>query len=131
MLHPPKTMELAMYPRPLTALATAVLLLSGCAATIDQRGLEQRTAQAIDQPTGQFSITSRSEETGGRINYNVKTKDGGTYRCYMYSATGLQKVMSFGQIPHSDAICRPAASGERSNNSGGNCNALLHAAGEC
>jgi len=125
-----------MYLRPITVLSTAVLLLSGCAATINQSGLEQRTAQAIGQPTDQFTISDRSEETGGRINYTVKTKDGGTYRCYMYSATGFQKAMSFGQIPHSDAICTamagtPAASGQRNNNSGSTCNALLQAAGRC
>ena len=40
-----------MYLRSITAL-TAALLLSGCAATINQSGLEQRTAQAIGQPVG-------------------------------------------------------------------------------
>jgi hypothetical protein len=125
-----------MYLRPITALTTALLLLSGCAATINQNGLEQRTSQAIGQPTGQFTITERTEETGGRINYNVNTKNGGTYRCYMYSATGFQKAMSFGMTPHSDAICTPmadtpAASGQRSNSSGSTCNALLQAAGRC
>jgi hypothetical protein len=135
MSHLLKTLELAMYLRPIAALTTAVLLLSGCAATIDQGGLDQRTAQAIGQPTGQFTITERSEETGGRINYTVNTKSGGTYRCYMYSATAFQKAMSFGQTPHSDAICTtmagtPAVS-ERSNTSGGTCNALLQAAGRC
>ncbi len=78
----------------------------------------------------------RTEVTGGRINYNVNTKDGGTYRCYMYSATGFQKAMSFGMTPHSDAICTamagtPAVNGQRSNNSGSTCNALLQAAGRC
>ena len=38
-----------MYLRPITALTTALLLLSGCAATINQSGLEQRTSQAIGQ----------------------------------------------------------------------------------
>jgi hypothetical protein len=125
-----------MHLRSITALTTAVLLMSGCAATIDQNGLEQRTAQAIGQPSGQFTISERSEETGGRINYSVSTQDGGTYRCYMYSATGFQKAMSFGQTPHSDAICAatagtPAINGQRSNNAGGECNALLQAAGRC
>jgi hypothetical protein len=120
----------------ITTLLTAVTLVSGCAATINQSGLEQRTAQAIGQPTGQFTISERSEETGGRINYSVKTKDGGTYRCYMYSATGFQKAMSFGMTPHSDAICTAmagtqAVSGQRTNNSGNTCNALLQAAGRC
>ncbi|MES2817564.1 MAG: hypothetical protein V4812_01070 [Pseudomonadota bacterium] len=125
-----------MYLRPIIAPITAALLLSGCAATIDQSGLEQRTAQAIGQPTGQFTISERSEETGGRINYSVKTKDGGTYRCYMYSATGFQKAMSFGMTPHSDAICTamagtPALSGQGNNGASGTCNALLKAAGRC
>jgi hypothetical protein len=135
MLPPLKTLEFAMYLRSISALTTA-LLLSGCAATINQSGLEQRTAQAIGQPTGQFTITERTEETGGRINYNVNTKDGGTYRCYLNSATGFQQIMLFGMTPHSDAICTPmagtpAASGQRSNNSGSTCNALLQAAGRC
>lgn len=83
----------------------ALALLSGCASTLDQRGLEQRTAQAIGRSVGQFSITDREEETGGRINYTVNTLDGMAYRCYLYGATGFQKAMSFGQTPHSDAIC--------------------------
>lgn len=125
--------------------ATALALLTGCAATIDQSGLEQRTAQAIGRTTGQFSITDRSEETGGRINYTVNTRDGATYRCYLYGVTGLQKTMSFGQIPHSDAICTamvgspgnttsPAAATAtepRSRSAGKECNALLRTAGRC
>jgi hypothetical protein len=120
----------------ITCLATALILLSGCAATIDQRGLEQRTSQAIGRSTGQFTITERSEEAGGHINYTVKTKDGGTYRCYMYSTTGLMNAMSFGQMTHSGAICTamdgtPPSSKQHRNNAGGTCNALLQAAGRC
>jgi hypothetical protein len=129
---------------PLAPLATALALLAGCAATIDQGGLEQRTAQAIGRSVGQFAITDRSEEAGGRINYTVNTRDGAVYRCYLYGATGLQKAMSFGQIPHSDAICTamadgksgganqgPAATGQSGRSTGGSCNALLRAAGRC
>jgi hypothetical protein len=129
---------------PLAFLATALALLTGCAATIDQDGLEQRTAQAIGRSVGQFAINDRSEEAGGRINYTVRTRDGATYRCYLYGATGLQKAMSFGQTPHSDAICiamaggkggsgnqKPAATGEDGRGAGGDCNALLRAAGRC
>lgn len=121
---------------------TALLFLGGCAATIDQRGLEQRTGQAIGRSVGQFSISDRSEETGGRINYTVKTRDGATYRCYLYGATGFQKAMSLGQTPHSDAVCTatvggqgraspqaPSASGQTGG--GGACNVLLKAAGRC
>lgn len=120
-------------------LTTALVLLAGCAATIDQPGLEQRTAQAIGRPAGQFTITDRSEEVGGRINYSVNTRDGTAYRCYIYSATGFQKAMSFGQTPNSDAICtamvggkaKPPAAGNQRGNTGGECNALLRAAGRC
>ncbi|MDO9029886.1 MAG: hypothetical protein Q7U09_01045 [Hydrogenophaga sp.] len=127
--------------RQITSLTMALALLSGCAATIDQSGLEQRTAQAIGRSAGQFTITDRSEETGGRINYTVHTRDGVAYRCYMYSATGFQKAMSLGQTPHSDAICtamvgsqgrggRPRPSAAPATG-GGECNALLRAAGRC
>jgi len=128
----------------LAPLAAALALLAGCAATITQDGLEQRTAQAIGRSVGQFAITDRSEETGGRINYTVNTRDGATYRCYLYGATGFQKAMSFGQVPHSDAICTamaggpsrsgnqgPATPGQSGRSVGGECNALLRAAGRC
>lgn len=85
-----------------------VMLTTGCAATIDQPGLEDRTAKAIGRPSGSFTISGQSEGTGGRIDYTVRTKDGASFSCYMYSATAFQRVMSFGQTPHSDAICTPA-----------------------
>lgn len=133
-----------MHIRLIAPFATVLALLGGCAATITQDGLEQRTAQAIGRSVGQFSITDRSEETGGRINYTVNTRDGAAYRCYLYGATGFQKAMSFGQIPHSDAICTAmvagkgksgphghAASEPKGRSTDGECNALLRAAGRC
>lgn len=121
---------------PRTLLGATVLIalgLSGCAATIKQEGLEQRTSVAIGRQVGAFTISNKSTETGGRINYTAKTTDGVTYQCYnMYSATGFQKAMSFGQTPNSDAICTamvgkgvaPAAAPV-------SCNALSKAAGKC
>ena len=133
-----------MHIRPVAPLAAALALLAGCAATISQDGLEQRTAQAIGRTVGQFAITDRSEEAGGRINYTVNTRDGAAYRCYLYGATGLQNAVTFGQTPHSDAICTAMASGQRGSgneapavtgqggrSAGGACNALLRAAGRC
>ncbi|BDG70472.1 hypothetical protein [Roseomonas fluvialis] len=130
--------------RSIAPLAATLFLLAACAATISQDGLEQRTAQAIGRTVGQFSITDRSEEAGGRINYTVNTRDGAAYRCYLYGATGLQNAVTFGQTPHSDAICTPmaggprasgsvgpAATGQRDRSAGGECNALLRAAGRC
>lgn len=86
------------------ALAFAAAL-SGCAATIDSAGIEQRTAMATGRPVGSFTIVNQTEGTGGRIDYRVKAKDGAEFQCYLYGATGFQRVMSFGQTPHSDAIC--------------------------
>ena len=133
-----------MHMRPIAHLAAGLALLAGCAATISQDGLEQRTAHAIGRTVGQFAITDRSEETGGRINYTVSTQDGAVYRCYLYGATGLQRAVTFGQTPHSDAICTamasgqrgdgnagPAATAQRGRGAGGDCNALLRAAGRC
>jgi hypothetical protein len=92
---------------PATAAAALALTatLTGCAATIDSSGIEQRTAMAIGRPAGSFSIVNQTEGTGGRIDYRVKAKDGAEFQCYLYGATGFQRVMSFGQTPHSDAIC--------------------------
>ena len=133
-----------MHIRPIAPLAAALALLAGCAATISQEALEQRTAQAIGRTVGQFTITDRSEETGGRINYTVNTRDGVAFRCYLVGATGFQKAMSFGQTPHSDAVCvtmvggksgsgnqAPAATGQSGRSAGPECNALLRAAGRC
>lgn len=118
-----------------SAVTLVALSLGGCAATIGQDGLEQRTSAAIGRNVGTFTITKTGEETGGRINYNAKTQDGLTYQCYMYSATGFQKVMSFGQTPNSDAICtqmsRAGASAGADTKPAASCNALLKAAGKC
>ena len=141
-----KTKAFPMHLRSITPVLAGLALLTGCASTLDQEGLEQRTAQAIGRTAGQFSITDRKEETGGRINYTVNTRDGVAYRCYLYGATGFQKAMSFGQTPHSDAICTamaggksgsgsgnqgPASTGQPGRSAGGDCNALLRAAGRC
>lgn len=83
----------------------AALTATGCAAVIDQSTIEQRTASAIGRPAGSFTISNQVEGTGGRIDYRVKAKDGAEFQCYLYSATAFQRVMSFGQTPHSDAIC--------------------------
>lgn len=133
-----------MQLRPLALLVPVGALLAGCASTIDQAGLEQRTAQAIGRSVGQFTISDRTEETGGRVNYTVSTRDGAGYRCYLYGATGLQRAVTFGQTPHSDAICTatvggqarsagpaPAATGATGRSGGPECNALLRAAGRC
>lgn len=108
--------------------------LGGCATTIDQSTLDQRTANAVGQPVGTFTISERTEESGGRINYTVKTRSGAVYHCYLYSPTTFVKAMTFGQTPNSDAICSPMGRGAAASEQGkpaGTCNALLKAAGKC
>lgn len=113
------------------ALAGA-LALTACAATIDDGGLEQRTSMAIGREVGTFTIADRSEESGGRINYVARTKDGAVYKCYLYSPTGFQRAMTFGMTPNSDALCtRFGSSGAPAPAPSGACNALLKAAGRC
>ena len=52
------------HPLPIASaagLVAAVAFLTGCASTLDQAGLEQRTGQAIGRTAGQFTITDRQE----------------------------------------------------------------------
>ena len=113
--------------------------MTSTGTAVDVRIINRQISQdpkAIGRTAGQFSITDRKEETGGRINYTVNTRDGATYRCYLYGATGFQKAMSFGQTPHSDAICTAMAGGTaapspRGRSAGQECNALLRAANRC
>nr|MCU0775357.1 hypothetical protein [Ideonella sp.] len=93
------------HPAPLAAAIALTAALAGCAATIDSAGIDQRTAMAIGRPAGSFTVVNQVEGTGGRIDYRVRARDGAEFQCYLYAATGFQRVMSFGQTPHSDAIC--------------------------
>ena len=120
--------ELPHTARSGVALLPIVLALAGCAATITQDGVEQRTSIAIGRPAGSFTISNQTEGSAGRIDYSVKTKDGKTFTCYMYSATGFQRGMSFGQTPHSDAVCIAQAGAIAV---AVPCNALDKAAGRC
>ena len=88
-----------------SAMTLLVSGLNGCAATISNDGLEQRASAAIGREVGSFTIAKTGKETGGRIDYPVKTQDGLIYQCYMYSVTGFQKAIPFGKTPNSDAIC--------------------------
>lgn len=101
---------------------------AGCAGTINQAGIEQRTASAVGRPAAGLTIYNQTTGTGGRIDYEVKAKDGTRYKCYMYSATGFQKFMSFGQTPDSDAICSVVGGGAVAP---APCNSLNKAAGKC
>lgn len=121
-------LKLRQLARSRIAVLPLVLVMAGCAATITQDGIEQRTSMAIGRPAGSFTISNQTEGMAGRIDYSVKTRDGKTFNCYMYSATAFQRAMSFGQTPHSDAVCiAQAGAGAVAVP----CNALERAAGRC
>lgn len=122
----------------LTLILLPILLsLGACSSTIKQEGVEERASMATSRPVGSFTITDQVEAGGGRIEFKVKAKDGANFQCYMYSATAFQKAMSFGQTPHSDAVCTQMGKSNSSSTSNNGtapapaCNALLKAAGKC
>ena len=82
-------LELPRAARCGVALLPIVLAPAGCAATINQDGVEQRTSIAIGRPAGSFTISNQTVGSAVRIDYSVKTKDGKTFTCHMYSATGF------------------------------------------
>lgn len=126
------------FPRISSACAASLLVLCGCATTVTQQGIEQRTSQAIGREVGTFTITDQQKEEGsnGRINYRVRTREGASYSCYMYSPSQFTKAMTFGQTPQSDAICT-AMAGQGGGGAAtaapapASCNALLRAAKRC
>ena len=120
---------------PTFAALAVPLLLGACAATVQEDTLAQRTSVAIARPVGSFTISDRSEEAGGRINYTARAKDGAVYQCYLMSPSGFVKTMSFGMAPDSDALCTLMSHGSggaaAEPRHAGPCNALLKAAGRC
>lgn len=126
------------FPRISSMCAASLLVLCGCGTTVTQQGIEQRTSQAIGREVGTFTISDQQKEEGsnGRINYRVRTREGASYSCYMYSPSQFTKAMTFGQTPQSDAICT-AMAGQGGGGAAtaapapASCNALLRAAKRC
>lgn len=86
--------------------------LAGCTVTISQGGHKQRTAQTIGRSVDQVASRGCCDEAEDNINCTVNTRDGASYRCYPYWATGFQRAMCLGQTPHSDASCTAMAGGK-------------------
>ncbi len=129
----------------------AVLLLSlcggfyGCATSTSSSApasdsgnkAEQKISMAIGQEVGTFSIASQQAiESPGAMNatqYTVKTRAGKTFKCDIYEPSGFGKVMSFGMISGSSAVCTDftASTKDQGKTNQASCNALLKAAGKC
>lgn len=80
-------------------LATAALLLTGCAsfAVTDQK-LQNNTAFALGLDVGDFTIANRNDD-GLKTTYAVKTNAGKQYNCYIMGTVGVTGRNV------SDAIC--------------------------
>lgn len=77
----------------------SLLLVTSCASfAVTQTALEERTAQALTLKNTDFTITDRVD-SGVRTDYQVHTKKGVTYSCYV---TG---TVTYTGKTVSDAIC--------------------------
>lgn len=98
---------------------------------------EQKISMAIAQEVGTFNITSQQAiESPGAMNatqYTVKTKAGKTFKCDIFEPSGFGKVMSFGMISGTNAVCTDftAGSKDQGKTNQASCNAVLKAAGKC
>lgn len=111
--------------------ALAIVLLSACASVaVNEESMVKRTAFALSLAPEDFTISNRTDD-GVRTDYQVQTKSGRHYACYV---TGTLSVMGRAV---SDAICnevprpgvaeapKPAPAAKPA------CNALLKAAKKC
>ena len=135
---------------PLILLLSASAMFYGCASssgsgpatTATTSGdasakAEQKISMAIGQEVGTFSIASQQAiESPGAMNatqYTVKTRAGKTFKCDIFEPSGFGKVMSFGMISGTSALCTDftAGSADQGKTNKASCNALLKAAGKC
>ncbi len=104
-------------------LLTLAFALTACASiAVTSEILEQRTALALGLAHGQFNISGRVDD-GLRTDYEVHTKSGKTYRCY------VEGILYYTGRNVSDAICTGTAATNTAPTK--SCNALLKAAGKC
>jgi len=107
-----------------STLAVAMTLTScghvSNAVLSDEMLLEKAEfATGIDRDN--LTLDSRSGSLDS-VEYTVKSNKGEKFRCYFTSAVAIT----------SDAICQEiSANGKKKSRKGGNCNALLRAAGKC
>jgi len=105
--------------------AIASILLAGCASVaVTDNSIEKNTAHALGLDKGSFTISNR-EDSGIKTTYNVKTKSGKNYSCYV---TGTISVV--GRVV-SDAMCTEMGKSETSEAPKKPCDALSKAAGKC
>ena len=110
---------------------------SSASATDSGTKAEQKISMAIGQEVGTFSIAGQKTiESPGAMDatqYTVKTKAGKTFKCDIFEPSGFGKVMSFGMISGSSAVCTDFTVGaaDQGKTNKASCNALLKAARKC
>lgn len=113
---------------PAIMAAMLVASLSGCASfAVSEDALVQRTGFALGLEPSQFTISNRMDE-GTATRYQVRTTAGRQYNCTVGGSLNvLGKSVS-------DALCSEIGkdgAAPAAGQGGGNCNALLKAAGKC
>ncbi|MEQ1556129.1 MAG: hypothetical protein ABL915_04950 [Gallionella sp.] len=95
--------------------------VTGCASMVSSDVIEKNTAFTLGLEKGDFTISNR-EDSGVKSSYDVKTKAGKKYSCYLTSSMGMT----------SDALCsEKGKTSKPSSENSPSCNALLKAAGRC
>lgn len=107
--------------------AGLIATLTGCGTignnVVSDAELASKAAFALDTTADQVTISDRSGEISGAINFVAATR-GRKHQCYITTVMGAVS---------SSAICSGANSVNSAGSSAGNsnCNALLSAAGQC
>jgi hypothetical protein len=98
---------------------------------------EKKISLAIGREIEDFKITGHKNgdaPTGyNETIYDVKTKDGSTYKCSILEPSGLGKAILLGMSSGSGAMCTDFTknSKQRGKTNAPSCNELLRAAGKC
>lgn len=110
----------------LATFAFAVTLIQGCASmAVSNDAIEANTAHTLGLKVGEFTVSDR-HDSGIKTTYNVQTKTGKHYSCYVTGGVSVAGAVV------SDALCTEmAAAGSVARPAAVQCNALLSAAGKC
>lgn len=116
-----------------TIIAALILTLTGCALVktnnISDDVLIQRTGFVLGLEKSEFTISNRQEPNeNSDVYYLVLTKSGKKFNCSV--AAGFTSILT-PSTGASAAVCNEIGGSGANNDSGGNCNALLKAAGKC
>ncbi|MGJ7551034.1 hypothetical protein [Pseudomonas alloputida] len=109
--------------------AGLVATLAGCGTIgnniVSDQELATKAAFALDTTADQVTVSNRSGEVSGAINF-VAATHGRKHQCYITTVMGA--VSSSAICSGANSVSSANAGSQSGNN---NCNALLSAAGQC